>query len=37
MEFDRQLGPYTLDRHGDWMRLCNYITKDTVQRLGKHT
>lgn len=33
MEFDRQLGPYTLDRYGDWMRLCNYITKDTAQRI----
>lgn len=33
MEFDRQLGPYDLNRYGDWKRLSNYITKDTIQRL----
>lgn len=36
MEFDRQLGPYELNRYGDWKRLSNYITKDTIQRLGMH-
>ncbi|XP_027079429.1 uncharacterized protein [Coffea arabica] len=33
MEFDRQLGPYTLSAYGDWKRLSNYITKDTIERI----
>ncbi|XP_044468855.1 protein AAR2 homolog isoform X2 [Mangifera indica] len=33
LEFDRQLGPYTLSRYGDWKRLSNYITKSTIERL----
>ncbi|KAH7556945.1 hypothetical protein JRO89_XS11G0015500 [Xanthoceras sorbifolium] len=34
LEFDRQLGPYTLSQYGDWKRLSNYITKSTIERLG---
>ncbi|KAH6758617.1 AAR2 protein family, partial [Perilla frutescens var. frutescens] len=33
LEFDKQLGPYTLSQYGDWTHLSNYITKDTVDRL----
>ncbi|XP_052197837.1 uncharacterized protein LOC127804839 [Diospyros lotus] len=33
LEFDRQLGPYTLSQYGDWMRLSNYITKSIIERL----
>ncbi|KAK1591004.1 hypothetical protein Q3G72_000652 [Acer saccharum] len=33
LEFDRQLGPYTLSQDGDWKRLSNYITKSTIERL----
>ncbi|TXG72597.1 hypothetical protein EZV62_001176 [Acer yangbiense] len=33
LEFDRQLGPYTLIQDGDWKRLSNYITKSTIERL----
>ncbi|KAL5743408.1 hypothetical protein ACOSQ2_026524 [Xanthoceras sorbifolium] len=33
LEFDRQLGPYTLSQYGDWKRLSNYITKSTIERL----
>ncbi|GAA0146365.1 RNA splicing factor [Lithospermum erythrorhizon] len=33
LEFDRQLGPYTLDQYGEWNRLSNYITKSTIDRL----
>ncbi|THG03305.1 hypothetical protein TEA_023236 [Camellia sinensis var. sinensis] len=31
LEFDRQLGPYTLSQYGDWKRLSNYITKSTIE------
>ncbi|XP_059643332.1 uncharacterized protein LOC132285182 [Cornus florida] len=33
LEFDRQLGPYTLSQHGDWKRLSNYITKSIIERI----
>lgn len=33
LEFDRQLGPYTLNQYGDWKRLTNYIAKSTIERL----
>lgn len=33
LEFDRQLGPYTLSQYGDWKRLSNYITKSTIERI----
>ncbi|XP_011097134.1 protein AAR2 homolog [Sesamum indicum] len=33
LEFDKQLGPYTLSQYGDWKRLSSYITKDTVERI----
>ncbi|KAK2643977.1 hypothetical protein Ddye_019172 [Dipteronia dyeriana] len=33
LEFDRELGPYTLSQYGDWKRLSNYITKSTIERL----
>lgn len=33
MEFDRQLGPYDLHQYGDWKRLSNYITKDSIERI----
>ncbi|KAL0395890.1 UNVERIFIED_CONTAM: protein AAR2 [Sesamum calycinum] len=33
LEFDKQLGPYTLSQYGDWKRLSNYITKVTVERI----
>ncbi|KAK4856562.1 hypothetical protein QYF36_018763 [Acer negundo] len=33
LEFDRQLGPYTLSQDGDWKRLSNYIMKSTIERL----
>lgn len=33
LEFDRQLGPYSLDEYGDWKRLSNYITKDVIERI----
>ncbi|KAL3526983.1 hypothetical protein ACH5RR_011639 [Cinchona calisaya] len=33
MEFDRHLGPYNLNAYGDWKRLSNYITKDTIERI----
>lgn len=36
LEFDRQLGPYTLSQYGDWKRLSNYITKSIIERVGKH-
>lgn len=36
LEFDRQLGPYTLSQYGDWKRLSNYITKTTIERIGMH-
>lgn len=34
MEFDKQLGAYTLGQYGDWKRLSNYITKDVIERIG---
>ncbi|XP_009802816.1 uncharacterized protein LOC107793749 isoform X1 [Nicotiana tabacum] len=33
LEFDRQLGPYALERYGDWKRLSNYITKNTIESI----
>lgn len=33
LEFDRELGPYTLSQYGDWKRLSNYITKTTIERI----
>ncbi|KAK9266016.1 hypothetical protein L1049_010753 [Liquidambar formosana] len=33
LEFDKQLGPYTLSQYGDWKRLSNYITKSTIERI----
>ncbi|XP_043693918.1 protein AAR2 homolog [Telopea speciosissima] len=33
LEFDHQLGPYDLDHYGDWKRISNYITKDTIKRI----
>ncbi|KAL0431377.1 UNVERIFIED_CONTAM: protein AAR2 [Sesamum radiatum] len=33
LEFDKQLGPYTLSQYGDWKHLSSYITKDTVERI----
>ncbi|KAI3462593.1 hypothetical protein Pfo_019256 [Paulownia fortunei] len=33
LEFDKQLGPYTLSQYGDWKHLSNYITKDTIDHI----
>ncbi|XP_047327242.1 protein AAR2 homolog [Impatiens glandulifera] len=33
MEFDRHLGPYTLNQYGDWKRLSNYITKSVIEKI----
>ncbi|KAA8530638.1 hypothetical protein F0562_005428 [Nyssa sinensis] len=33
LEFDRQLGPYTLSQYGDWKQLSNYITKSIMERI----
>ncbi|KAE9449497.1 hypothetical protein C3L33_18602, partial [Rhododendron williamsianum] len=33
LEFDRELGPYTLGQYGNWKRLSNYISKNTVERI----
>ncbi|KAL8528930.1 hypothetical protein ACS0TY_006413 [Phlomoides rotata] len=33
LEFDKQLGPYTLSQYGEWKNLSNYITKDTIEKL----
>ncbi|KAK1298743.1 hypothetical protein QJS10_CPB14g00318 [Acorus calamus] len=33
MEFDHQLGPYALDRYGEWRQISNYITEDIVERI----
>ncbi|CAH1421378.1 unnamed protein product [Lactuca virosa] len=33
MEFDKYLGPYTLNQFGEWKMLSNYITKTTIQRI----
>lgn len=33
LEFDRELGPYTLSQYGDWKQLSNYITKTTIERI----
>ncbi|KAL8161138.1 hypothetical protein V2J09_012627 [Rumex salicifolius] len=30
LEFDRQLGPYTLTEYGKWKQLSSYITKDII-------
>lgn len=35
LEFDKQLGPYTFSQYGDWKHLSNYITKDTIEHLGR--
>lgn len=35
LEFDKHLGPYTLSQYGDWKHLSNYITRDTVDHLGR--
>lgn len=32
-EFDHHLGPYALDRVGEWKQLSSYITKDTIERI----
>ncbi|EPS67802.1 hypothetical protein M569_06971, partial [Genlisea aurea] len=34
LEFDQQLGPYTLSKYRDWKRLSCYITKDAIQRIS---
>ncbi|KAG6410144.1 hypothetical protein SASPL_128194 [Salvia splendens] len=36
LEFDMQLGPYALNQYGDWIHLSNFITKDTLERLGRY-
>ncbi|KAI8534534.1 hypothetical protein RHMOL_Rhmol10G0097700 [Rhododendron molle] len=33
LEFDRELGPYTLGQFGNWKQLSNYISKNTVERI----
>ncbi|XP_023761568.1 uncharacterized protein LOC111909998 [Lactuca sativa] len=33
MEFDKYLGPYTLNQFGEWKMLSNYITKTTIERI----
>ncbi|XP_058087854.1 uncharacterized protein LOC131234883 [Magnolia sinica] len=33
LEFDRQLGPYSLNQFGEWKQISNYITKNTVERI----
>ncbi|GAB2288941.1 hypothetical protein Dimus_023247 [Dionaea muscipula] len=33
MEFDRQLGPYTLREYGDWKRLSSYVTKVIIEKI----
>lgn len=33
LEFDKQLGGYTLNQYGKWKRLSNYITKDVIDRI----
>ncbi|CAK9150643.1 unnamed protein product [Ilex paraguariensis] len=33
LEFDRHLGPYSLERYGDWKQLSNYITKSTIEHI----
>ncbi|KAL2457528.1 AAR2 protein family [Forsythia ovata] len=33
LEFDKNLGPYTLTHYGEWKCLSNYITKNTIQRI----
>ncbi|KAJ4974731.1 hypothetical protein NE237_007905 [Protea cynaroides] len=33
LEFDHQLGPYRLDHYGDWKRISNYITEETIKRI----
>lgn len=34
LEFDKQLGPYTLSQYGEWKRLSSYITKSIIERIG---
>lgn len=36
LEFDKHLGPYTLSQYGDWKHLSNFITRDTIERLGRY-
>ncbi|KAJ4706956.1 AAR2 protein family [Melia azedarach] len=31
LEFDKQLGPYTLSQYGEWKRLSSYITKSCIE------
>ncbi|KAG9448969.1 hypothetical protein H6P81_008934 [Aristolochia fimbriata] len=33
LEFDRQLGPYPLEHYGEWKRLSNYLSKETIERI----
>ncbi|KAH9675560.1 AAR2 protein family [Citrus sinensis] len=33
LEFDKQLGPYTLSQYGEWKRLSSYITKSIIERI----
>lgn len=33
LEFDRQLGPYTLSQYGEWKLLSNYLTRNVIERL----
>ncbi|RWW33315.1 hypothetical protein GW17_00001967 [Ensete ventricosum] len=33
LEFDPHLGPYALDRHGEWKQLSNYITQNIIERI----
>lgn len=33
LEFDKQLGPYTLGQYGEWKRLSSYITKSIIERI----
>lgn len=32
-EFDKNLGPYSLNDYADWKRLSNYITKDVIEHI----
>nr|CAD1842683.1 unnamed protein product [Ananas comosus var. bracteatus] len=33
LEFDNQLGPYSLDHYGEWKQLSNYITPTIIERI----
>ncbi|WOL02859.1 hypothetical protein Cni_G11578 [Canna indica] len=33
LEFDTHLGPYALDRYGEWKQLSNFITQNIIDRL----